>query len=272
MTTPAEHTTATTKWSHLLDLRERLAAAGLGAAELVGDTITQKGLVTRARARVFKQSLSVRDMTPPMRNPPARRLEERGRRGWWPRFPSSPQHPHDRLRAVLGLDRLFGSSAAEDEDAIQDLAGDLELAAGAAADLRLADGDRAGALAVRRAVLTIGLDLMECCDDSSGYLGHVMTTAIVTYAGIDWRSAGVPPQVFWSDFLEIATLLANYGVPTDEDVTVYRLAGVAPDLDLVCAITDGLHAEYLVARRTWHAGQVRRQRAHALAATGASLR
>jgi len=40
------------KWSHLLDLRERLAAAGLDAAELVGDTITEKGLVTRARARV----------------------------------------------------------------------------------------------------------------------------------------------------------------------------------------------------------------------------
>ena len=59
------------KWSHLLDLRERLAAAGLDAVELVGDTITEKGLVTRARARVFKQSLSVCDMTPPMRNPPA---------------------------------------------------------------------------------------------------------------------------------------------------------------------------------------------------------
>ena len=28
------------KWSHLLDLRERLAAAGLDAVELVGDTIT----------------------------------------------------------------------------------------------------------------------------------------------------------------------------------------------------------------------------------------
>jgi hypothetical protein len=186
----------------------------------------QKGLVTRARARVFKQSLSAREMTPPMRNPPARRLEERGRRGWWPRFPSSPQDPHDRLLAVLGFDRLFVSSAAVDRDAIQDLAGDLDRAAGAA-DLRLADGDRAGALAVRRAVLTIGLDLMECCDDSSGYLGHVMTTAMVTYAGTDWRSAGIPPQVFWPDFVEIATLLANYGVPVDEEVAVYRMAGVS---------------------------------------------
>ena len=206
-----------------------------------------------------------------MRNPPARRLEERGRRGWWPRFPSSPQDPHDRLRAVLGLDRLFVSSAAIGWDATQDLAGDLDRVAGAAADLRLADGDRAGALAVRRAVLTIGLDLMECCDDSSGYLGQVMTTAMVSYAGTDWRLAGIPPEVFWPDFVEIATLLANYGVPVDEEVAVYRLAGVAPDLDLVCDIAGGLHAEYTAARMTWHAGQVRRQHAHALAAaTGTS--
>jgi len=99
------------KWSHLLDLRERLAAAGLDVVELVGDTITEKGVVTRARARVFKQSLSVCDMTPPMRNPPARRLEERGRRGWWPRFPSSPQDPHDRLRAARSSTPV-GSAAA----------------------------------------------------------------------------------------------------------------------------------------------------------------
>ena len=125
---------------------------------------------------------------------------------------------------------------------------------------------------MRRAVLTIGLDLMECGDDSSGYLSHVMTTAMVTYAGTDWCSTGIPPQHFWPDFVKIATLLANYGVPVDQEVALCRLAGVAPHLDLVCAITDGLHAEYLVARRTWHAGQVRRQHAHALAATGTGLK
>ena len=56
---------------------------------------------------------------------------------------------------------------------------------------------------------------MECGDDSSGYLSHVMTTAMVTYAGTDWCSTGIPPQHFWPDFVKIATLLANYGVPVD---------------------------------------------------------
>jgi hypothetical protein len=92
----------------------------------------------------------------------------------------------------------------------------------------------------------------------------------VAYAGTDWRSTGIQRQVFWPDFVEISTLLANYGVPVGEEVEVYRLAGVAPDLDLVCGIADGLHVEYTAARMTWHAGQVRSQRAHALAATGAA--
>jgi hypothetical protein len=60
-----------------------------------------------------------------------------------------------------------------------------------------------------------------------------------------------PRRILTMKFGEIATLLANYGVPVDEDVTVYRLAGVAPDLDLVCAITDGLHAEWLCCIGRW---------------------
>lgn len=102
------------KWSHLLDLRERLAAVGLSASELVEETIGGKGLITRARTRVFKQVVSWRDMTPAMRNPPSLRLEQRARCGWWPGFPSSPQEPHDRLVALLGLDRHCRSRAAAD--------------------------------------------------------------------------------------------------------------------------------------------------------------
>lgn len=68
-------------------------------------------------------------------------------------------------------------------------------------------------------------------------------------------------------------LAGQLRVPVDEEVAVYRLAGVAPDLDLdlVCDIAGGLHAEYTAARMTRHARQVRRQHAHALAAaTGTS--
>lgn len=98
----------------------------------------------------------------------------------WPQFPTSPQEPHDRLVALLGLNRHCRSAAAGDGWATRNLAGDLAEAA-----LLLETGDGPGTLAVRRAMLTIGLDLAECCDDSYGYLGHVIGEALEAYAGTD---------------------------------------------------------------------------------------
>ncbi|MDQ3154837.1 MAG: hypothetical protein M3R63_24935, partial [Actinomycetota bacterium] len=252
------------KWSHLLDLRERLDAAGLGARELVAEAIGEKGLITRARARVFKQGVSWRDMTPAMRNPPSRRLECRARCGWWPEFPSSPQEPHDRLVTLLRLDRHCRSAAAADGWATRSLAGDLAEAA-----QLLETGEGPGILAVRRAMLTIGLDLAECCDDSYGALGDVIGESLEDYAGTDWRSAGLPPRVFWPDFLEIATMLGNYGVLHRREVELFCRAGVAADLDDVSGVAAKLHADYVAARMTWHADEVRMLYVHAIVAAGA---
>ncbi len=164
------------KWSHLQDLRERLAAVGLSAGELVADAIGQRGLISRARARVFKQRVSERDMTPAMRHPPSRRLQASARYGWWPDFPISPQEPHDRLVTRLRLDGRYRS----DGWATRSLAWDLAEAA-----QLLETGDGASTLAVRRAMLTIGLDLSESCDDSYGALGDVIGEALEAYAGTD---------------------------------------------------------------------------------------
>lgn len=252
------------KWSHLLDLRQRLAAVGLSAGELVAEAIGEKGVITRARTRVFKQSVSWRDMTPAMRNPPSLRLEKRARCGWWPGFPSSPREPHDRLVALLNLDGHCRSAATADGWATHSLAYDLAEAA-----RLLETGDGPATLAVRRAMLTIGLDLMEYCDDSYGALGDVIGEALETYAGSDWRLAGVPPRVFWPDFLEIAIMLANYGVVHRREAELFRLSGVAQDLDAVCEVAARLHADYVAARMTWHADEAWVLHAHTIVAAAA---
>jgi hypothetical protein len=118
-------------------------------------------------------------------------------------------------------------------------------------------------------MLTIGLDLAECCDDSYGYLGYVIGEALEAYAGTDWRSTGLPARVFWSDLLEIATMLGNYGVSHRREVELFRRAGVAPDLDDVSDVAAGLHADYIAARMTWHADQVRALYGHAAVAADA---
>lgn len=143
-----------------------------------------------------------------MRNPPSLRLQGRARRGWWPGFPKSPQEPHDRLAALLGLDRYCRSTSTADSWATRSLAYDLAEAAGL-----LETGDGPATLAVRRAMLTIGLDLRERCDDSYGALDDVISEALEAYAGTDWRSAGVAPTVFWPDFLETACASAAPASP-----------------------------------------------------------
>ncbi len=252
------------KWSHLLDLRKRLDAAGLSAGELVAAAIREKGLITRARAKVVKRAVSERSMTPAMRSPPSLRLEHRARCGRWLQFPSSPQDPHDRLVTLLRLDRHCRSTRTADGWATGNLAYDLAEASGL-----LETGDGPETLAVRRAMLTIGLDLMECCDDSYGALGDVIGEALEDYAGIDWRSAGAPPEMFWPDFLEIVTMLANYGVVDRREAELFRLTGVARDLDTVCAVATGLHENYVAARMGWHADEVQTLHVHAVAAAGA---
>ncbi|MFE7331960.1 hypothetical protein ACFU8W_45210 [Streptomyces sp. NPDC057565] len=47
-------------WSHLLDLRERLAADELGAAELAGGAAHDPKIIARARAKMWKQALEGR--------------------------------------------------------------------------------------------------------------------------------------------------------------------------------------------------------------------
>ena len=250
------------RWSHLLDLRERLDAAGLSAAELVVDAIGQKGLITRARDRVFKQSIARRDMTAPMRHPPSSRLEERARYGRWEWFPKSPQPLHDLLVARFRLDRL-ADRYGEDGWAAGELAEDLAEAAAA-----LETGDCPGTLAVRRAMLTIWLDLAECCDDSYGHVGELIDAAVVAYVDLDWRAAGLAPAVFWADFLEIVTLLTNYGVANGAEGEVFLRAGAGSDLDVLDEIAAGLQADYTAARMAWHAATVLALHAHALVACG----
>ncbi len=162
-------------------------------------------------------------------------------------FPASPREPHDRLVRLLRLD-------GRDRDgwATRGLAHDLAEAAA-----RMGSDDAPRTLAVRRAVLTIGLDLVECCDDSYGHLGDVINEALDAYAGTDWRSAGVPPTVFWPDFLEIFTMLSNYSIMHSREADVFRRAGVAQDLDDVVGAATGLHADYTAARMSWEASLVR---------------
>jgi len=91
------HSDTEAKLSHLDDLADRLAAAGLDAGALAARAGDHGALRTKARTKVLKQGLQPRALTGAMGLTPRKRLHERALRGRWDRFPVSPQPWYDRM-------------------------------------------------------------------------------------------------------------------------------------------------------------------------------
>jgi hypothetical protein len=249
------------KWSHLLDLAERLRRAGLTATDLAGASANDRTTRTKARTKVLKSSLYERDLTPAMRNPPSAQLRRRALVGSWPRFPGSPQPWYDTLAARLDIDDY----PYWDGWATKDMAYDI---AETEQELAQQAGDAAELLAVRRAALTLYYQAAEICDDSYGGLGDVTGEAIVAYARADWRASGIAPDIFWGDLLQWCVMASNYGLLHQRETDLLRRAGVKQDLNLVETILTDLLPDYTTARMNWHAEQTLQLRAHAVVAAG----
>ncbi len=248
-------------WSHLLDLRERLMAAGLGAAELAGGAARDPKVVARARSKVWKQPLDGRAKTAPMRRTPSRRLSERALTGAWPRFPVSPQGPYKAFAEVVDLDRHHGQWAT--------MAVAEALAETTVAQVGEPDGNTAKLLAVRRAALTCGVRALRVCDDSCGTLGEWLRRAVAEYAAVPWRRTAMPANVFWQDFLELLGEVGDFGGTYQQEAELFLHAGVRSDVDLVETLTRTLHSEYAAARWDFRAREILGLRVYAQVAAGA---
>ncbi|MEV8562851.1 hypothetical protein AB0478_41795 [Streptomyces sp. NPDC051917] len=247
-------------WSHLVDLRERLAADGLGAGELAGGAVRDPKVVARARSKVWKQALEGRAKTAPMRWTPSRRLSERAMTGAWPRFPVSPQGPYEAFAGVVDLDRHHGHWATM---AVAEVLAEATVAQ---------VGEAVGAarlLAVRRAALACGLRALRVCDDSCGTLGEWLRRAVAEYAAVPWRRTAMPADVFWQDFLELLVEVGDFGGTYLQEAELFLHAGVGSDVDLVETLARALHSEYASARLDFRAREILGLRAYAQVAAGA---
>ncbi|MCF3135873.1 hypothetical protein [Streptomyces olivochromogenes] len=248
-------------WSHLLDLRERLAADGLGAAELVGGAARDPKALSRGRSKVWKQALEGRAKTAPMRWTPSRRLSKRALTGAWPRFAVSPQGPYEAFDQVVDLNRHHGQRATMAvTDAVAEATG---------AQVGEAGGDVARLLAVRRAALTCGVQAMGVRDDSCGTLGEWLRQPVSEYAAVAWRQTAMPADVFWQDFLELLGEVGDFGGPYRQEAELFVHAEVQGDLDLVETLACALHSEYALARWDFRARESLGHRAYAQVAAGA---
>jgi len=197
------------KRSHLLDLRDRLDAAGLTAADLAADLLEDKSLRTKARRKVLDQQLADRDLTPAMEDTPRRRLRARALRGNWPSFPVSPEEDYSVFADVVNAEHRSFRLAAE-------------LETSATEEHRERAGDPARQLALWRAVLTAGLEaLLHGLRDSDGAVGTFLGDALETYTSLPWRETGIGPGVYWADLCEWC-IWEDYGIRHRRDTAPFR--------------------------------------------------
>ena len=181
--------TAEAKLSHLVDLCQRLATAGIEPAALVGPAVpADKILVAKARRKLADSGLEARAMTPAMVETPRVRLTRRARTGRWRTFPVDPAgyyesfRRHVEVRHYITKNRTFAVTRLLEER--------LDRLAAACTGV----GQRPG---MYRAFHTAGLELQDRGDDSHGNIGDMREDAWATYLGLDWRGAGMSPADYW---------------------------------------------------------------------------
>lgn len=221
------------KLSHLEDLRARLAAADLDAAELAGEATHDKKVVARARRKVLDQPLQGgRDLTPAMRATPRERLWCRAMHGHWDRFPVSPAAAHDEFAETVKRARGGGRGAWGIVQALQHRLHDQD---------RRARDDPARRLALWRGLLTAGIEALGEVRDRDGELAGFLGGSLAAYARLPWQPTGIEAEAYFADLCELC-VWENHGLLHQRETAPFASVAVE-HRDLVEALLWSLAAE-----------------------------
>lgn len=194
--------------SHLADLRERLASAGLAPTALVpAEALADRALVTKARRKLADRSLDGRALTPAMVETPRVRLVGRARTGRWGAFPVDPGRYYRSFRRSVEVRRHISKGRSFS------VVSRLEERLHALDKHGLVEGER---LALYRAFHTAGLELADRADDSYGVVGGLRREAWRTYLGLGWADTGMAAEDYWADLCDLV-VFEDYGVDYEEE-------------------------------------------------------
>jgi hypothetical protein len=197
------------KRSHLRDLEGRLAGAGLTSGEVVEAAGgLARSEVRRARSRVLEHSERQYERSEAMRHTPRNHRLDNALRGYWGRFPISPQPYAEEVeenfeetgyyshRDSFGLARTLDRYV-ERAETLSD------------------SGQYAEALALLRGWMTAVIELMGHADDSYGSIGMSFGEAFTAYLKIPIGRTGIDEGVFFPDLLDFL-IWEDYGLTNDE--------------------------------------------------------
>ena len=236
------------KVSHLADLRARLDAAGIAPGDLAGDAVADTKVVRKARHKLAATEVEGRAMTEPMRETPRARLRRRARFGSWDGFQVSPTPFYEELRGLVEVDRHIPKRRTF---AVTRTLGKRP---------QRVDGPRrspAERIALYRAFHTAGLELADRADDSYGNIGQLRDAAWRTYLGLDWRAAGIGPELWWRDLCELI-VWEPYALGHKHETLPYASAPFE-EVPVIESILTELAAEHEGLHLRWQADAARQQ-------------
>lgn len=193
------------KRCHLRYLDKHLAGAGLTAENVVaaaGDLARTE--IRRARTRVLEHTEREREWSEPMRNTPRKRRFEQALRGYWDRFPVSPE-PFAKEIGSHFQSRNFHSERSSFR-----LSRTLDRYVAQAEKLQKS-GKYAEAQALLRGWMTIVIELMGHADDSFGSIGMSFDDGFAAYLKIPLDKTGIAEDVFFPDLLDFL-IWEDYGL------------------------------------------------------------
>jgi hypothetical protein len=162
---------------HLQHLRQALDEAGLSVQDIWSSVEPDllKRQKYKARQKILKDSPSDHEQSFWMRHTPRVERQARALRGYWPRFPVSPDPYAEQM------ERLFKPSGYYSED--QSFG--LERTLSAFIERKEARASEAERCALYRAFLTVMLEQMDKVDDSYGVIGDLYGRMFDEYLQLD---------------------------------------------------------------------------------------
>ena len=152
-------------------------------------------------------------MSEPMRNTPRKRRFDHALRGYWDRFPVSPEPYAEKVGA-----HFRSKGVLLRENASFGIARTLDRYVEEAKKL-LAAGKAAQAQALLRGWMTVIIELMEKADDSFGSIGMSFDDGFTAYLKIPLEQTGIDEAVFFPDLLDFL-IWEDYGL-TDDGIEGY---------------------------------------------------
>jgi hypothetical protein len=200
------------RW-HLRDLKRRLEEASVTPAQFVEAAGARaKTEKRRALTKVMESLHREQEFSEPMRNTPRRRRYPLALRGYWDRFPVSPQPYYETIGSHYQSKGFYSESMSFR------IARTLDRYAEEAVKL-LESGEAAQAQALLRAWMTVIVELMERADDSSGSIAMSFDEGFRAYLKIPLDQTGIDESVFFPDLLDFL-IWEDYGL-TDEGIEGY---------------------------------------------------